>query len=218
MEDNGILLETLIGIFTIEHSKIKVLLTRRSEEPYKGYWSLLGNDLAFNETLENNVTDVVIEQAGLSNVNVEQCHTFSNLDRGLEDRKIAVTFIGIIDSKTVELKRQQNSYELGWFDIEDIPKTGFDHDYLINYMIDFLKKKLLNIASLKLLFPSDFSLPELQKVYEQILDKNLDRRNFRKKLLSLDLIEETGYFNEGYSGRPAKLYKFKSLSDEGDLF
>lgn len=218
MKNYDILVETLIGIFTIEHGNIKILLTRRTKEPYKGYWTLLGNDLQNDETLENNITDVVIERASLSNISIEQCHTFSNLDRGIDERKLAITFIGLIDSKTVELKGQDNIYELGWFNITDIPKTGFDHDMIIKYMIENLKKKLLNTASLKILFPSDFTLPELQKVYEQILNKEIDRRNFRKKFIAMDLIEDTGYKNDGFNGRPAKLYKFKDKIMEKDLF
>lgn len=218
MKEYNILVETLIGIFTVDHGNIKILLTRRDKEPYKGYWTLLGNDLKNTETLENNVTDVVIEEASLSNISIEQCHTFSNLDRGNDERKIAIAFIGMIDSKTVELKTQDNINELNWFNITDIPKTGFDHDIIIKYMIDNLKKKLLSTSSLRIFFPSDFTLPELQKVYEQILDKELDRRNFRKKFIAMDLIEDTGYKNDGFNGRPAKLYKFKDNLVEKDLF
>jgi len=215
---NKHIIETLIGIFTIEHGDIKILLNRRKMEPYKGYWTLLGNDLAIDETLENNITDVVIEEAGLTNISIEQCHTFSGLDRSPNERKIAITFIGLIDSKTVELKSQDNDNELNWFNINDIPKTGYDHDVIIDYMINYLKKKLVNSSTLKILFPSDFTLPELQKVYEQILDCKLDRRNFRKKFMTMDLIEDTGYKNEGYNGRPAKLYSFKDNIKERELF
>ena len=215
---NGFIIETLIGIFTIEHGEIKILLNRRKTEPYKGYWTLIGKDLNVNETLENNVSDVVIEEAGLSNISIEQCHTFSSLDRSLDERKIAVSFIGLIDSKTIELKSIENDNELNWFSIDDIPKTGYDHDNIINYMINYVKKKLVNTSTLKILFPSDFTLPELQRIYEQILDKTLDRRNFRKKFITMGLIEDTGYTNTGYNGRPAKLYCFKDDLKERELF
>ncbi|MEG1647269.1 MAG: NUDIX hydrolase [Bacilli bacterium] len=217
MKDN-LIVETLIGIFTVDHSNPKILLVRKKVEPYKGYWTLLGNDLNVNETLENNITDVVIEQAGLSNISIEQCHCFSNIDRSKEERKIAIAFIGLIDSKTIELKQINNNNELGWFNINDIPKTGYDHDTIIKYIIENLRKKLMNSNALKILFPSDFTLPELQKVYEKILDKSLDRRNFRKKFITLDLIEDTGYKNEGFNGRPAKLYRFKEQIKEKELF
>lgn len=215
---NAIIVETLIGIFTIEHGEIKILLNRKKKEPYKGYWTLLGKDLASNETLENNITDVVIEEAGLASISIEQCHAFSNLDRSPNERKIAITFMGLIDSKTVELKSLENDNELNWFNINELPKTGYDHDAIIEYLVKELKKKLINTSTLKVLFPSDFTLPELQKVYEQILDIKIDRRNFRKKFVTMDLIEDTGYKNEGYNGRPAKLYCFKDNIKEKELF
>lgn len=213
-----LVIETLIGIFTVEHGDIKILLNRRKKEPYKGYWTLLGNDLDIDETLENNITDVVIEEAGLTNISIEQCHSFSSLDRSPDERKIAITFTGLIDSKTVELKSCENNNDLSWFGIHDIPKTGYDHDKIIEYMIKYVKKKLVNSSNLKILFPSDFTLPELQKVYEQILDRKLDRRNFRKKFMTMGLIEDTGYKNDGYNGRPAKLYAFKENMKEKELF
>lgn len=218
MKDGSIVIETRIGIFTINHGNIKILLIRKLNEPYKGYWVLPGSELKIDETLENNISDVVIERVGLSNISIEQCHTFSNLDRSPSERRIATTFIGLIDSKTVELKQNKTAYETAWFNIEDIPKTGYDHDLIINHLITALRKKLLNINSLKSLFPSDFTLPELQVIYEQILNKKLDRRNFRKKFITLNLIEDTGNKNDGVSGRPAKLYKFKDIVKEKELF
>ena len=85
-------------------------------------------------------------------------------------------------------------------------------------MINYVKKKLVNTSTLKILFPSDFTLPELQRIYEQILDKTLDRRNFRKKFITMGLIEDTGYTNTGYNGRPSKLYGFKDDLKERELF
>ena len=116
------------------------------------------------------------------------------------------------------MKRLVNDNELAWIIIDDIPKTGFDHDIIIDYMVKFVKKKLVNTITLRVLFPSDFTLPELQKVYEQILGYKLDRRNFRKKFMMMDLIEDTGYKNEGFNGRPAKLYSFKDNIKEKELF
>ena len=209
--------ETLIGIFTIIDSDIKILLTRKEEDPYKGYWILPGKDLALDETIENNVTDVVIEKTMLSNILLNQCHTFSSVDRIPGERKLAITFTGLVDSKTAELKSKEN-IDNAWFSIFNIPKTAYDHDSIIEYMVDTIKKSLTNTSTLKTLFPSDFTLPELQKIYEQIFNKQIDRRNFRKKFMLLGLIEETGYNSEGFSGRPAKLYRFKTDIKEKELF
>lgn len=212
-------LETLISIFTIDKGEFKILLMRKKTEPYKGYWILPGNILKNDETLEDNVTDAVLDKTGLLSVYIEQCYTFSNVDRDPDGRIIATSFIGLVDSKSVEIKREERpEFETAWFSIDELPKLGYDHEEIINRNIDYLKKKIVNSNVLKSLFPSDFTLPELQHVYEQILGKKLDRRNFRKKFIGLNLIEDTLEKNIGFNGRPAKLYRFKDEIKEINLF
>jgi len=212
-------LETLISIFTIDKGSFKVLLLRKKTEPYKGYWILPGNYLKNDETLEDNITDTVYDKTGLLSVYIEQCYTFSNLDRDPDSRVIATSFIGLVDSKSVEIKREERpECETAWFSIDELPKLGYDHETIILRNIEYLKKKIVNSNVLKSLFPSDFTLPELQHVYEQILGKQLDRRNFRKKFIGMDLIEDTLEKNTGFNGRPAKLYRFKDEIKEINLF
>lgn len=212
-------LETLITIFTVDKGEVKVLLVRKSDDPYKGYWILPGSMLKNTETLEDNITDAVLDQTGLLSVYLEQCYTFSNLTRNPEDRVIATSFMGIVDSKSAEIKREERPEIVSeWFPINNIPKMAYDHEEVIRRNIDFLKKKIVNINILKILFPSDFTLPEIQKVYEQILGKTFDRRNFRKKFIALDLLEDTNEKNIGFNGRPAKLYRFKDNIKQVDLF
>ena len=211
--------ESLVTIFTIDRDVLKVLLMRKKTDPYKGYWILPGDILSLNETLEQNVSEVVDEKVGLYELPLDQGHIYSDIERDPEKRMIAVSYIGLVDSKTLELKREvREAYETEWFSILDIPKVGYDHEKIIENAIKDLKKKIVNSNVLRSLFPSDFTLPELQRVYEQILHKELDRRNFRKKFINLGLIEETGEKNEGVSGRPAKLYRFKEEVKERNLF
>lgn len=217
-EHNNII-ETLISIFTIDKGDLKVLLIKNKVDPYKGYWVLPGNPLRNNETLEDNVTDAVLDQTGLLKVYIEQCYTFSNLSRYPDNRVIAVSFMGLVDSTSVEIKREEKKdIESEWFKVADIPKMGYDHEEIIKRDIEYLKKKIVNIGILKNFFPSDFTLPELQKVYEQIFNTNLDRRNFRKKIVNMDIIEDTGEYNIGCNGRPAKLYRFKDDIKQVHLF
>ena len=204
------LVETLIGIFTVDKGVVKILLMHKKDEPYKGYWILPGELLNDKETLEDNITDVVCDKLGLPTMYIEQFHSFSNLNRNHEKRVIATTFIGLINNITLILRKQEReNLELAWFDINSIPKMGYDHDKIVEKLINYLKKRIIDSNILKILFPSDFTLPEIQKVCEQILGKTLDRRNFRKKFMQMDLIEYTGYKTEGTNGRPAKLYRFK---------
>jgi len=218
-KENYNYLETLICIFTIDKGDLKILLMRKKTEPYKGYWILPGNYVRNDETLEDNITDAVYDKTGLLNIYVEQCHTVSALDRDPDNRIIATTFMGLVDSKSAEIMREERpNIETEWFSIDSIPKVGYDHEEIINKIRLALQKKIVNSNVLKSLFPSDFTLPELQRVYEQILGVELDRRNFRKKFISLDLIEDTEEMNLGSSGRPAKLYRFKDNIKDRNLF
>ena len=218
-KENYNYLETLICIFTIDKGDLKILLMRKKTEPYKGYWILPGNYVRNDETLEDNITDAVYDKTGLLNIYVEQCHTVSTLDRDPDNRIIATTFMGLVDSKSAEIMREERpNIETKWFSIDSIPKVGYDHEEIINKIRLSLQKKIVNSNVLKSLFPSDFTLPELQRVYEQILGVELDRRNFRKKFISLDLIEDTEEMNLGSSGRPAKLYRFKDNIKDRNLF
>ena len=103
-------------------------------------------------------------------------------------------------------------------DINSIPKMGYDHDKIVEKLINYLKKRIIDSNILKILFPSDFTIPELQKVYEQLLDIQIDRRNFRKRILNSGYIVSTGDVNEGNMGRPAKLYRFNDNKEEGNIF
>ena len=171
---------------------------------------MLPNGLLYsNETIDNCANDIVYEMTGLRDIKLRQSNVYSSIDRIPNNRIIADALVGLVDSTTVKLENRKSYFECKWFDINSIPKTVFDHSVVISDAIDYLKEKILKSNVLKGLYPSDFTLPEIQKLYEQILGKKLDRRNFRKKMLNLDLIEPTGYKNTGFNGRPAILYKFK---------
>lgn len=220
MEKNSnVLLEAIINIFTVEKGTLKILLERKKEEPYKGYWQLPHGLINTEETLEEKIEEILTKKIGGTSIYKEQTYTFSDVKRNPNERTIATSYIGIIDSKTIELKKEEvKKNDIEWFTITEIPKMAYDHKIIINNAIDKLKTRLVNSNVLKNLFPSDFTLPELQSVYENILNKKLDRRNFRKKFIALNIIEDTGYKNEGSSGRPAKLYKFKENIEEINLF
>ena len=126
--------------------------------------------------------------------------------------------MSIVDEFKIKALENRSNYEISWFSIDKLPKIGYDHSRVIEGTVSELKKKLNQSHTLQQIFPSDFTLPEIQKIYEQVLTKELDRRNFRKKFLKLDLIEETGYKAPSVTGRPAKLYKFKEDIDNVILF
>lgn len=207
-------IEVLVNAFTIDKNKLKVLLIRRFEEPFKGYWMLPSNLLMTTETIEECAKDTVDEYLGISDIYLKQCNVFSKIDRLPNDRIVANSLIGLIDKESLLLKKKKTEYEGVWFPIDEIPKMVFDHADILKDAVNYLKQQLRNLEILKVLFPSDFTFPELQSVYEQILEKKLDRRNFRKKMLNFDLLEDTGDKNNNKNGRPAKLYRFKEEIEE----
>lgn len=211
IEVNSFVIETLGCIFTAIDGKVKILLMRKKTEPYKGYWILPGDKLNKGCTVEENIAEALNNKIGYSDLSLNQGSIFSTLDRVPNKRVLAVSFISLIDSTSIELKKDETNEETEWFDVNMLPKLGYDHEQIIKDAIDNLSQKLQDFEILKQLFPSDFTLPEIQKVYEQILNINLDRRNFRKKLINLGIIEPTGEYNNGNNGRPALLYRFKTV-------
>lgn len=209
-------IEVLINLFTFEKGEIKILLFKKHDEPYKGYWMLPSNLMLNKETLWECADATLKEKVGVTDIYKETCEVFSDIDRIPDTRIVGISILGIIDTVKVNMSFDIKE-ESEWFNINDIPKTIYDNGEIIKNAVEKLKKELLNTRLLKIFFPSDFTLPELQKLFEQILNKKLDRRNFRKKILKLDIIEDTMEKNISMTGRPAKLYKFKDIEDK-DLF
>lgn len=211
-------LEIIINIFTVIDGKIKILLFRRDTEPFKNYWMLPSNLLMVSETIEDCAKDTIHDFTGIKDIYIQNCNLFSKIDRLPNDRIIACSMIGLIDNNSFDLKKKKRGIDYTWFDIDSIPKTVYDHALIIEDAINYLKSRIIKNEFLPIFFPSDFTIPELYSVYEQAYNKNLDRRNFRKKLINLDLIEDTGYKNKVTNGRPAKLYRFKNEDNLSKIY
>lgn len=209
-------LEVLINLFTIDNDGVlKILLIRRDMDPYRGYWMLPTSLLYANETIEDCASEALYEWVGLRNVHIDQCNVYSNLNRIPVERVIGNSLVGIVDIQTFEWKRKKRNELIAWFPVNEIPKVVYDHAEIINDAIKFVRRRLRNINYLSRLFPIDFSLSELQVVCEQVLGHDLDRRNFRKKIVNMEILEDTGVKNQDTNGRPAKLYKFREdISDD----
>lgn len=202
-------IEVFLNIFTMDENKLKILLLRKEGS---STWRLPSRLLKIDESLESSASKIC-NKFKLKSDLVKECHTFSKVNRNKERRTIAVSYMLIINKYS--LKNYDFEYEL--FDINSIPKMAFDHGDIIANAIECLKRELLNLNNLKIIFPADFTLPELQKICEEVLNVEIDRRNFRKKFLPL--VVETGEKNElPTGGRPAKLYRFSDKNIERNLF
>lgn len=198
------------SIFTASKGEVKVLLIKRTNEPYKGYWALPSGALYNNELLKSGAERELKEKTGLTDINLEFCYIFDDLNRSEIMRMFGVSFIGIVDDEKIKLTtKTSKTSNADWFRIDSIPSLAYDHNEVINESLKTLKEKIVSTNILQSLFPNGFTMPELQKVYETILNKNFDRRNFRKKILSLNLVDDTNKEVVFEGKKPAKLYKFK---------
>ena len=202
-------IEVFLNIFTMDDDKIKILLLKKEGS---SIWRLPSRLLKVDESLEASATKICNKFKLKDNL-IRECHTFSAVARNKERRTIAVSYMTLINKYS--LKNYDFEYEL--FDINNIPKMAFDHGDIIKNATDVLKKELLKKDNMKIIFPADFTFPELQKICEQVLGEKIDRRNFRKKFLNL--VYETGDKNDtSNGGRPAKLYRFLDKNLERNLF
>lgn len=211
-------IHVITSLFTVEQGVVKVLLIKRKNEPYYGNWVLTGGALYNNETLEEGAYRELKEKTGIENIPIKQLKAFGRVDRSPVMRMIAIAYIGIIDSKRVNiLRKSRNTSDADWVPIDKVPKLGYDHNEILDAAIEELKKDIVSSNILKSLFPDGITIPELQKTYEAILNKKFDRRNFRKKILSLNILEDTNKYGKFEGNKPAKIYRFKDKIDEIDI-
>ena len=200
-----------IALFTVEDGVVKTLLVKRSNEQFIGDWIIPGGGVYNDESLDTAAKRELLEKTGIKNIFMEQFHAFGDPKRDPRKRMVSVAYFALIDAKKFHLlTKTQKTSDAYWADIRKLPKLGFDHDKILKLAIKSLRNKLLNTNLAYSIMPDEFTLPELQKIYEILLEKKLDRRNFRRKFLGLGLIRSTGETIIGGAYRPANLYKFTS--------
>lgn len=200
-------------IFGFDLHEIKLLLFKRKVEPLKGNWSLIGSFVKDNKTLEESAQFVLEEYTGLHDLFLEELKTFSQVDRDPGGRVISTAFFSLIrldemNSKLVE------QFDAKWFGLDEIPNLILDHSDMVNFAIKKLKIKLNRRPIGFELLPEKFTLPQIQNLYESIFRKQLDTRNFRKKLLSFDILTRTDEKDKSTSKKGAYLYKFNKQKFE----
>lgn len=205
-------IHVITTLFTVDKGIVKVLLVKRTNEPFNGYWALPGGAMYNNETLEDGARRELKEKTGLENIKLELGNIFDDVNRSKLQRMIGVSFLGVINTKGIELQKEtMKTSNADFFAIDKVPRLAYDHNLVIDKSLAILKEKILKSSILKDLLPEEFTLPELQKVYETLLNKELDRRNFRKKLLNDGIIWAVNK-NAVFNGKkPAKLYCFKDI-------
>ncbi len=202
-------IHVVLALFTVENGKFKVFLIQRKNEPFKDKWILIGGACYNNEDVDSAMKRELLEKTGMKDIHFQMFNVYSKPDRSPVCRMIAIAYLGVIDCNRVKyLKETTKTQDADWFEISHIPELGYDHTEILGDSIEFLKKKIFDSAILKDLFPKYFTLPDIHNAYESILNKKIDRRNFRKRLLQKNIIADTGMVQEVAGKKPAKLYKF----------
>jgi 8-oxo-dGTP diphosphatase len=204
---------------------VSVLLIQRKYEPYKNGWAIPGGFILADESLETAVKRELLEETGIKVNYLEQLYTFGEPNRDPRQRVIAVAYFGLVKTGMYqELKASTDAANAQWFNIKQLPALAFDHKQILQVALERLKAKIRYQPIGFELLDKTFPFSDLEKLYAALLDKELNRRNFSKKILSFDFLEETGELSkpEG-KGRPSKMYQFnqkryKQLLKEGFHF
>ncbi|GAB2838764.1 NUDIX hydrolase [Ferruginibacter profundus] len=203
---NKIALSVDCVIFGFDENKLKVLLIRSDLKKYLGKWSLLGDLVRPSEDLDAAAYRILKQRTGLSDVYLEQVHTFGSVTRHPAGRVVTVTYCSLINVQHHKLNILDN--ELHWHDIVNVTDLAFDHQQIFDTCYKRLQKRIQEHPLGFNLLPKKFSLRDLQNLYEAILDTKMDRRNFRKKFFSMDFLIDIDEMEQDVPHRPGKLYKF----------
>ena len=211
-----------IVIFTIQSGELRVLLVKRGIPPFENQFAIPGGFVLENESLDEAALRELKEETGVADVYLEQLYSFGKPDRDPRGRVISVSYFALIAADRAPLIAGSDAAEARWWPVAKLPALAFDHGKILEYSLQRLRNKLEYTTVGFQLLPSRFSLTELQEVYEAILDKKLDKRNFRRKLALLKILRPTRELRRG-GRRPARLYEFvaanfEKLKDRGILF
>lgn len=205
-------------VFGFDGRALHILLVERGAEPYKGCWALPGGFMKIDETVEQCARRELKEETGISNVYLEQFHTFSNVGRDPRERVVTVAFVALVRKSDFRLLAGDDAARAGWFGMDELPPLAFDHDDIISMAREHLRRVLRDRPIAFKLLDETFSMSELQRLYEAINGRTYDRRNFYKKMTSTGFLQNEATENcIGSTGtRASQLYSFDETAFEED--
>lgn len=212
-----------VVIFTVRDDVLQVLLVQRGAQPFKDRWALPGGFIREDEPLDQAALRELEEETGVRDVYLEQLYTFGDPGRDPRGRVITVAYFALIASDRQTLAAGTDAAAARWWPAGSPPPLAFDHREILEYAIERLRNKLEYTTVGFQLLPARFTLTQLQRVYEAILGRALDKRNFRRKMELLDILTPLEEWVREGTGRPAQLYRFSArqfakLKDKGILF
>ena len=195
-------------VFGMDQDDLKVMLIQRDLAPFRGKWALPGGFVRLDETVEEAARRELQEETGLEKVFLEQLYTYGEIDRDPRERVVTVAWYALVRLSDHLVRAATDARDAAWFGLHDIPKLAFDHEKILQDAYQRLQGKVRYQPIGFELLPKKFTLTQLQKFYEIILDRTLDKRNFRKKILSMKVLQELDEVETDVAHRAARLYRF----------
>jgi 8-oxo-dGTP diphosphatase len=210
-------------VFGLDEEELKIILIERDKEPYRGKWALPGGFVRIDESLEDAAKRELHEETGIQDVFLEQLYTFGEVDRDPRERVVTVAYYALVNLRDHSIQATRGSRNAAWFSVDDVPKLPFDHNRIVEIAHLRLKGKVTYAPIGFELLPIKFTLTQLQRMYEKILDRNIDKRNFRKRILGMGLLKELDEVQMDVAHRAARLYqfderKYRQLTEKGFIF
>ncbi len=195
-------------ILTLKDDSLQVLLVRREHEPFKGKWAIPGGYIRMSEDLDTAAVRVLKEKTNVDNIYLEQLYTFGDPLRHPVARVITCAYFALVRANDVSVADDEN---VAWHRVDNLPPLAFDHKEIIQYSLKRTRERLELCPVAYQLLNEKFTLTEMQRAYELIMGKSLDKRNFRKKVIQTEGLIELNEFSKTGSKRPARLYTFESI-------
>lgn len=210
-------------VFGLDEQDLKVLLVQRAYEPFQGWWAVPGGFVEAGESLDEAARRELREETGVQDVFLEQLYTFGEVKRDPRRRIVTVAYYALVNLRDHAIKAATDARSAAWFSIDDLPKFAFDHARIVDAAIRRIKGKVRYEPIGFELLPEKFTLTQLQRMYEKILEQEIDKRNFRKKVLGMGLLKELDEVQVDVAHRAARLYKFdekkyRQLKEKGFNF
>jgi len=195
-------------VFGLDEEDLKIILIQRDLAPFQGRWAIPGGFVHIDESLEEAAIRELKEETGVQDVFLEQLYTFGDVKRDPRERVVSVAYYALVNLRDHEIKAATDARNAAWFSVDDLPSLAFDHNRIVDIALKRLKGKVRYEPIGFELLPEKFTLTELQQMYEKILDQEIDKRNFRKKILGMGLLRELDEVQMDVAHRAARLYKF----------
>lgn len=197
-----------VVVFALDEDDLKVMLIQRDLPPFEGQWALPGGFVQIDETLDTAARRELEEETGLRDIFLEQLYTLGAVDRDPRERVVTVAYYALVNLQGHTVQASSDARNAAWFSLGDLPELAFDHRQILEMAHQRLRGKVRYQPIGFELLPTRFPLRQLQHLYELILDRRLDKRNFRKKVLALGIVKETDEIEQDVAHRAARLYRF----------